>query len=247
MNPSLRPSAHRNFRADPQDRIVPTLVKAPRRLVAVIAGAADLNTAVRLRNPPDFFELRLDSLHRHLPEIERAIPRLRAPLILTARHPDEGGRQLPTSARRELLQRFLPDATFVDLEIYSVPSLDSLLKEIRREKIGLLLSWHELRDTPPQRVLREALNAARGAGADVFKIATRTDNPAQLARLLAFFTENRRDFPIAAMGLGRLGGESRRRLFRMGSVLNFCTLGKANAPGQLSLRQLRRISGAYTI
>lgn len=247
MNPSPRPSAHRNFRAAPQDRFVPTSVKARGQLVAVVADRAALNAALRLRKSPDFFELRLDSLHRHLAEIEQAITRLRAPLILTARHPDEGGKPLPISTRRELLQRFLPHAAFVDLELRSVSSMDPLLKEIRHKKIGLILSRHELGDSPVPKILREALQAARAAGADLFKIASRTDNPSQLARLLTFFIENCCDFPIAAMGVGRLGAESRRRLFQLGSALNYCALAKANAPGQLSLPQLRRMARAYTI
>ncbi len=61
------------------------------RVVGVIASPVALVRATRLRRPPDLFELRLDALRDSLGEVERMIPQLRAPLILTARHPAEGG------------------------------------------------------------------------------------------------------------------------------------------------------------
>ena len=74
------------------------------RVVAVIASLADMDGAIRIRRPPNFFELRLDRLtgivdqHRRSSrardqwsELEKKLPKLRAPLIITARHPEEGG------------------------------------------------------------------------------------------------------------------------------------------------------------
>jgi len=61
------------------------------RVVGVIASRADLERAVRMRWPPDLFELRLDRLAGMADEVEKVLPRLRTPLIITARHPDEGG------------------------------------------------------------------------------------------------------------------------------------------------------------
>ncbi|MBA3652518.1 MAG: type I 3-dehydroquinate dehydratase, partial [Chthoniobacterales bacterium] len=81
----------------------------------------------------------------------------------------------------------------------------------------------------------------------LFKAATRTDTPAQLARLVSFFTEtDRTKLPIAAMGIGTLGLESRRQLDRLGSALTYVSLGDVNIPGQLTLGQLRRARRAYT-
>ena len=214
----------------------------------MIASRAALEMALRLRRAPDFFELRLDALRDRFGEIERTISRLRAPLILTARHPAEGGSGALTAAKRQsLLQHFLPHATFVDVELRSVGDFAPLFTEIRRRKIGLIISRHDLQDTPTAGILREQLNFAVGYHADIFKIATRTDTSAQLDRLLAFYRENSAAFPIAAMGLGKLGAASRRQLLRLGSALNYAALDRANASGQLSLSQLRRIRDAYVI
>ena len=61
------------------------------RVVGVIASRADLERAVRMRRPPDLFELRLDRLAGMADEVENVLPRLRTPLIITARDPHEGG------------------------------------------------------------------------------------------------------------------------------------------------------------
>ncbi|MBA3834123.1 MAG: type I 3-dehydroquinate dehydratase [Chthoniobacterales bacterium] len=222
--------------------------KSGSRLVGVIADRVALQKATRLRRPPDFVELRLDALLDCLEEVESALAKLRAPLILTARHPAEGGcGALAASDRRALLWRFLDHAALIDIELRSAREMRTLMVEARRRKISLIISSHDLRDTPPPAVLREQLKAAIGYGAGVFKIATCTDSAAQLARLLAFFQENAGAFPVAAMGMGKLGAESRRRLLRLGSVLNYAAVGDANAPGQPTLRQLRRHRAAFII
>ena len=218
------------------------------RLVGVIASPATLARAMRLRRPPDLFELRLDALRQSLGAVARALPQLRSPLILTARHPAEGGRGgLSLAARRALLLRFLDHAAFVDLELRSVRQMKMLIDEARRRQIGLLISCHDLRDTPSLDELRRQLKSAAAARPAIFKVATRTDTPAQLARLISFFETTRAPFPIAAMGIGKLGLVSRRRLALLGSALTYVSLGEANTEGQPSLSQLRRARRAYTL
>jgi len=217
------------------------------KIIGVIDSPAGLTNAMRLRIPPDLFELRLDALHSRLDEIARAIPKLRAPLIITARDPAEGGaNQLEAHARRDLLLRFLNSASFLDLELRSVGQFKTVLEKARGRGLGLIFSCHDLHDTPvPNELNRLTKNAAR-LGAAIFKIATRTDTRAQLDRLVSFFEDRPRSIPVAAMGIGKLGAESRRRLASLGSVLNYASLGTANAEGQLSLSQLRRSRRAYT-
>ena len=212
------------------------------RLVGVVASTAALARAVRLRVPPDLFELRLDALRDSLGEMQRALPRLRAPLILTARHPLEGGLgSLAAGPRRMLLLQFLEHAAFVDLELRSVRQFNPLLEELRHRNIGLILSHHDFRQTPPQQRLHNLAKSAAAFQPAIFKIATRTDTPSQLARLVSFFLESKNEaFPIAAMGMGKLGLASRQQLDRLGSALTYAALGEANAEGQPTLAHLKK-------
>src|SRR5581483_7683838 len=97
-------------------------------IVGVIASEADLRLALTLKELPDFFELRLDGLFASQDELEKQIARLPAPLIVTARHPGEGGmNNLSAGRRRELLSRFAPYAKYVDVELRSADLLHSFV------------------------------------------------------------------------------------------------------------------------
>lgn len=212
------------------------------QIVGVIFTHTDLRRATRMRNPPDLFELRLDALFAKSEQGKAAIGDLRAPLIITARHPREGGaNQLSARERRALFLRFLPNAAYVDIELRAAGTLTAILEEARAKRIRIILSFHDFHGTPSRARLDEIARTAQSLGADLLKIATRTDTRAQLTRLLGFFLRKRSEMRIAAMGVGRLGRIARIEFARHGSVLNYAHLGKPQTDGQLSIRQLRRV------
>jgi len=196
-----------------------------------------LERAVRLRRPPDFFEIRLDALVNCLDEVATA--QFPAPLILTTRDSREGGlNNLSLRARRELFLRFLPRAHTIDIELRSAPALRSVLQAAHGEKIRCIISFHDFTDTPSVLHLHEKTRAAQEFDADIFKVATRTDTRGQFNRLLDFYDAAR--IPIAAMGIGQFGKAARRELMRRGSILNYGHLERSEIAGQPSLSDLRR-------
>ena len=213
------------------------------RVVGVIASGADLDCALQMRTPPDLFELRLDRLADIIEQLENKLSRLRAPLIITARHPQEGGaKKLTLGQRRDLLTRFLPHAAYVDVELRSAFALRSLLGLAQEKRVRRIISFHNFRSTPPLRVLAAKADAARAHGANIFKAATRTDTPNQLARLLQLVAAEVVDLPVSAMGIGNLGAISRVLLARAGSVLVYASItARSDLEGQLSLEQLRAL------
>jgi len=206
-------------------------------------SGADLDFAIRMRKPPDFFELRLDRLVRIVDELENKLPNLRAPLIITVRHPQEGGaNKLSIRQRRNLLSRFLHRASYLDVELRSASALGALLKLAQKKNVRRIISFHNLKSTPDSRHLHAKARAAKLRGADIFKVATRTDTPMQLARLLDFMKTENVDLPLSAMGIGKLGAISRVLLARCGSVLVYASVAAAtDIEGQMSLEQLRAL------
>jgi 3-dehydroquinate dehydratase I len=213
------------------------------RVVGVIASRADLERALRMRRPPDLFELRLDRLADIADQVENVLPKLRTPLIITARHPHEGGaRKLRLRQRRELLAQFLNHAHHIDVELRSAPALRSVLTLAEKENIRRIISFHNFKSTPGARILAAKAREARSLGADIFKVATRTDTPIELGRLVEFMTSRPLDLAVAVMGIGKLGAISRVLLARAGSVLIYASIGAAtDVEGQLSLEQLRAL------
>src|SRR3954462_651511 len=94
------------------------------RIVGVITSLGDLRRAAQMPNPPDFFEIRLDHLATDVDRLETKMSILRRPMIITARHPAEGGaNNLSASNRRKLLRQFMPQAACVDIELRSVTAM----------------------------------------------------------------------------------------------------------------------------
>jgi 3-dehydroquinate dehydratase-1 len=212
------------------------------KVVGVIFSRADLRRALRMRTPPDLFELRLDRFANRLAEVRAAIPKLPAPIIITARRPDEGGaNNLSAVQRRAILLEFLPVARYVDVELRSAPALRSVLERAAANEVAAIISFHDFETTPRPARLDRIAARARALGAAIVKVATRTDTLAQLDILLDFFNRQRRTCVIA-MGIGHLGHASRLELARRGCILNYVHLGSRAAPGQLSIEQWRRFA-----
>jgi 3-dehydroquinate dehydratase I len=212
-------------------------------IVGVIDSPADLERAVRMHHLPDLFELRLDCLAGVVDQVENKLPELRAPLIITARHPQEGGTgKLSVQQRRHLLARFLNHADYLDVELRSAFALRRLLAIAQKKHVRRIISFHNFKSTPNTRLLAAKARAARALGADVFKVATRADTSMELECLLDFMTNSRLELPLAVMGIGKLGAISRVLLARAGSALVYASVGTTTAiEGQLSLEQLRSL------
>jgi 3-dehydroquinate dehydratase I len=217
-----------------------TVKKANQLIVGVIASSADLRFAVAMRQPPELFELRLDHLCGVADQLERKISILARPIIITARDPREGGaNNLSASERRNLLLRFLRYAKYIDVELRSARAFKSLLAKSRKQNVRRILSFHDFRSTPSPRSLRAKAALAKAHGADIFKVATRTDGPAELARLVNFVMDKDVDLAVSAMGIGQLGAISRLLLASGGSVLNYVSLHRSQVAGQLPIELLR--------
>jgi 3-dehydroquinate dehydratase-1 len=214
------------------------------QIVGVIFSPADFQRALRMRKPPDLFELRLDRLTNCIDEVSAASGGLPAPFIVTARAPGEGGpNRLSLRRRRALLLDFLPRAAWVDVEFRSAHSLEPILRSAAAHHVRRIISFHDFKTTPRGSRLDDIVAGAVSLGADIIKVATRTDTPAQLETLLDFFERKHGAPNVVAMGIGKLGRVSRLELARRGCALNYAHLGSPAAAGQLSIEELRRTLG----
>ena len=204
-------------------------------IVGTIHSPAALRAALRLSpGAVDLFEVRVDHFAADLTLLRRAIGKLHAPLIITVRHPDEGGAPgLSVRTRRALYAEFLSQATLVDLDLRSARPLRDILEAALQRGKKLILSWHLFERTPSLAELSRRRVAARKAGAHIFKIAAHLRCAADFATLLTFVAHSHGVRPaVSAMGMGELGKISRLALARAGSALNYGYLGEAQVSGQ---------------
>ena len=208
----------------------------------LVVGAVGDHRALVLsvsKNDCDIIELRLDALGSTPAVVQFAEnQRISHPLLLTARHPDEGGSGEHSPSRRaELLEQFLPFGALLDLELRSLADLAVLWQEAEQRGLLRIASWHDFARCPSPSELQETIAAMAEAGATVAKCAFKITNPGDLDRI-AEAVENA-PLPLSIMGMGPLGPASRLLAASLGSVLNYGFLGeKPTAPGQWPARLL---------
>lgn len=194
----------------------------------------------------DLLELRLDALGDIL-QIRSFAERSRQhlPLLVTARHPDEGGLNDLSSAAREALLRGVWDlAESIDLELRSLAELGSLWEEAGERGLLKIASFHDFSATPSLGLLQSKVAEAAAAGADVAKFAFRIRSTADLQVLIALL-EDPAPLPLSVMGMGPLAPSSRLLAAQLGSVLNYGYLGAhASAPGQWPAPLLKQVISA---
>ncbi len=219
-------------------------------VVGTIHSPGALKRALRLKEGQvDVLELRVDAFAGEPEVLLRASARLKAPLLVTVRHPREGGMtDLSLARRRELMGQFLPVASWLDVEVRSLPHLGAEIAGARSRGVRLVVSDHHFGRTPALSFLRKRVAQARGVKPDVFKLATLTRELRDLETLLAFLREGGRGGvgSRAVMGMGELGQVSRLVLGRCGSVLNYGYLDTPQVPGQWEATELKeRLAGLF--
>lgn len=189
----------------------------------------------------DVLELRLDTINLSANELRPLAAKLPLPILLTARHPEEGGdHQLSAEQRSQILHDLLDVATLIDVELRSADALQSLIQAAQARGIGVIGSYHDFLSTPPDEILQGAIDFANQFKFDAVKIATALQSPDDLARLIQLLSRNKNRRALSVMGMGNLGPLSRLTLGRCGSLLNYGFLGEPNAPGQISAAKLRQ-------
>jgi 3-dehydroquinate dehydratase type I len=127
----------------------------------------------------------------------------------------------------------------VDIELRSAESFHALLHAPAHRDVARIFSLHDFDSTPTPRSLHAKARTAKSLGAAIFKVATRTDTPAQLARLLEFISHDEADVPVSVMGIGLLGAVSRVVMAGCGSMMAYASLAEPQVEGQLSVEQLQ--------
>ncbi|MFC5453658.1 type I 3-dehydroquinate dehydratase [Prosthecobacter fluviatilis] len=189
----------------------------------------------------DVAELRLDQLQMPAEELRAALAGNSLPLLLTARHPAEGG-QAPedAAARAAMLEPLLDIATLIDLELRSATQMQGTIQKARAAGVPVVGSFHDFQATPADEVLNGAVNFAQQAGLDAVKIATYLNTQEDLIRLMKLAGQTHR-LRVSVMGMGPWGRVSRLVLAKCGSLLNYGFIGASNAPGQWPVARLKEL------
>lgn len=189
----------------------------------------------------DIFEIRIDYIGDGWQEVAGY---LKKPWIACNRRAEEGGRWSGSESDRidQLLKAVELGASIIDIEL-STQGVKSVVGEIKG-RADCLVSYHDLKETPPAEKMYEIIEKQLAAGADICKLITTarrfTDNLAVL-RLISEFPDKR----VVAFAMGALGHTSRILCPLIGGCFTYASIreGKESAAGQIKVADLRKIYG----
>jgi 3-dehydroquinate dehydratase type I len=200
--------------------------------------------AIREANPlADLIELRVDYLRDV--KLEILLDAGEKPLIVTNRPRAEGGRYAGNEKKRLAILREAADfgAAFVDMEMRTErSSLQELINNKNRTRI--ILSFHDFQRTLSPEELRKLSDRMIRYGADVAKIITFARSWDDNLKVLALIPYARkRKQAIVAFCMGEKGKMSRIFAPLMGAAWTYVSLDRrrANAPGQLTIKEMKEI------
>ncbi len=208
------------------------------RICAVIVDS-DLEVVREIEPFVDLFEVRIDLIGDGW---QKLVKQFEKPWIACNRRIDEGGRWGGDEARRveKLLKAIELGADIIDLELRTTNLKQAI--GLIKQRAKCLLSFHELRGTPPLNSMREIVQRQLGAGADVCKIVTtaqRFEDNLTVLQLISEFPKTR----IVSFAMGPLGFTSRVLCPLVGGDFTYASIepGKESASGQITVRELRKI------
>ncbi|RZO14336.1 MAG: type I 3-dehydroquinate dehydratase [Verrucomicrobiaceae bacterium] len=186
-------------------------------------------------------EIRIDLL-MSVPDLKQKISKINAPILLTCRHPDEGGPEefRDSIKRQSVITPLIQYASALDIEIDQAEHMKSILELAKSEGLLTLLSFHDFIGTPEKKHLQNKVSEGYERGADVVKIATTTNSFKDIISLMTLF-DLFDSHHLSVMGMGRLGMASRLLAAQSGSVLNYAALQSASVPGQWEVNDFKKI------
>jgi 3-dehydroquinate dehydratase-1 len=191
----------------------------------------------------NYIEIRFDFLN--LSDMEEALniaENVREKAVFTLRTPAEGGNFKGNNDDRIISLKKLSMAKpmLVDIEYGTIKANDDLASYFRRQRIPILISWHDFEKTPPKDQLRDMLEKMR-IYSNYIKIVTTAINIIDALRILDLY-ENAAESNLIAFSMGEAGIISRIMCTIIGrSPFTYAALEESIAPGQLTIKQMRNI------
>lgn len=189
----------------------------------------------------ELFEVRIDLIGDGWQQVARQLKR---PWIACNRRAAEGGSWRGNEADRieELVEAAELGASIVDIELETENLTEAIT--VIKKKAKCLLSFHEMEKTPSLDMMKRIVNSQLEAGADICKVITTGQRFEDNLTVLQLIT----DFPQAKMvafAMGPLGLASRILCPLVGGEFTYASIeeGKESAPGQITVKQLRKIYG----
>lgn len=258
-------SYDRNIEEMEEDSMKPVIVRnvsigegMPKICVPIVGKTEDeiLQAAKEIVNvPADLVEWRADWYESVL-EMQKVVElsaKLRevlgdTPILFTFRTKVEGGEKELSAKPYAMLNKMMIASGHIDLvdvEVFAAEKeVASIVEAAHKQGVKVVGSNHDFAKTPEKEEIVRRLCDMQKLGVDIPKIAVMPQSKKDVLTLLEATEEmvsQYADRPIITMSMSGMGAVSRIIGEMFGSAITFGALGKASAPGQIGVEELRTI------
>ena len=191
----------------------------------------------------DYAEVRLDFLKtEQIPETLEIIKKDLSRIVCTLRPKTEGGRFPGNEKERTAILKLIAEYNpfLLDVEFNTLKRNSSLAKYLKSTKTELLVSWHDFKKTPSSAELKKKINQMGKFSSNV-KIVSTAKSTDDSTRMLELYGKKGKN-NLISFAMGDFGRISRILCLYLGSPYTYVSLGKAVAPGQFSVDEIKKIT-----
>ena len=191
----------------------------------------------------DYVEIRFDFLKpEQLQSAIDASKSIKNKAVFTLRSKDQGGKFAGSEQDRVkwLYKLAEQKPMLLDVELDTLQANDELADFLERQKTPVLVSWHDFQKTPPNDKIADILSEMR-VFSNYVKVVTTAKSVTDSLKLLELYDTATGLNPIF-FAMGEAGVVSRVMCTIIGNApFTYSSLDNAVAPGQLTVRQMRRL------
>ena len=190
----------------------------------------------------DYVEIRLDFLKsEQIPKTLEIIKKDLNKVVCTLRPKGEGGKFVGSEKERISIIKLIAEYNpfLLDIEFNTLKKNKELFKYLKSTKTKLLVSWHDFKKTPENSELKNKIKQMCKFSTNV-KIVSTAKSTDDSTRMLELYN-NKGKNNLISFAMGDYGRISRILCLYLGSPYTYVSLGKAIAPGQFSVDEVKKI------
>ena len=190
----------------------------------------------------DYAEIRFDFLKKSdIPIVLEDNKKILSRCVCTLRPKSEGGLFTGKENERKSILRLIAEYNpfLLDVEFNAIEKDKKLASYLMSSGCKLLISWHDFKKTPTESQLKIKFRKMIKFS-DKIKIVTVAKNVSDASRLLSLYSVKSNSKTIAFC-MGEQGKFSRILCLHLGSPFTYVSLGKAIAPGQFSVNEIKSL------
>ena len=206
--------------------------KTPKRLKQTLTKALKKS---------DYAEIRFDFLNPNtVPDALQLIRKDLRKCVCTLRPVSEGGKFAGSEKNRISIMKLIAEYNpfLLDIELNTLSKNKNLRRYLKNTGTGILVSWHNFKQTPGISVLKKKLVQMKKFSNNI-KIVTMAKSINDATQVLSLYKNN--DTELIAFSMGNYGRVSRILCLFLGSPYTYVSLGKPVAPGQFSVDEVKSI------